>query len=257
MTQPTTITDQEFTKLFINYALFPTDSQKSLHFYGLSSAILYFITDISFYGFITIIYYYHLLDIKHLLTIIPFILFIIIDSFVSISNIIAIRNGIIYDLTQYLMGYASDAVYKQYKPFYKSINEFMANKRYYLYQQNKSPECAICLEAYDPNINNQSLLYCGHKFHSKCIRANEIVSIKAKVKKKCPICRSQYNGSRDKFIFNPHYHQQASIFYKNPSFSWTISEQTKIIKDVIIEFIRKTWKILLFLFFIPINITTQ
>ena len=68
---------------------------------------------------------------------------------------------------------------------------------YGTFEQNKVNECAVCLFDLDHNLNNISLIACGHCFHTECIEKwEELKKITNRLRKidksKCPLCRVQY-----------------------------------------------------------------
>ena len=50
--------------------------------------------------------------------------------------------------------------------------------------------CAVCLEPLDQKGRTQTVLQCGHIYHSDCI--DQILSSDSQSRSKCPLCRNSF-----------------------------------------------------------------
>eukprot|EP01084_Bolivina_argentea_P064041 116817_1 len=94
---------------------------------------------------------------------------------------------------------------RQFEYYYKYKNGETPS---YLYQINYENEniwdCNICKNSF--GNTEQSILRCGHRFHNKCLRKNELKQFNFDAKLyptyKCPICNIKYNYTQ-KWEYKP------------------------------------------------------
>ena len=80
-------------------------------------------------------------------------------------------------------------------------SDFLLSNAYRLnFRYNNIHECGICLESFNLN-ESQTLLYCGHRYHSSCINrwkqqqmiGGQNLYTLYNHKHSCPTCRESYN----------------------------------------------------------------
>ena len=82
-----------------------------------------------------------------------------------------------------------------YGPYYHKFERISAYRKYWSYSTQDI--CPICLESYNFEEDNISLLKCGHIFHIECL---DLIEIKRRHHiYKCPICIRKYDAQYDKY----------------------------------------------------------
>ena len=239
---------------FINFSLFPSPSQLKGHPQAFSQIILHVLVNFLFYGFIIMIYHNHVLT-HHLSTIIPFMFLLIHYILVLISDMISLRDGITQDLVWFI-GTRPKAVYQEYQPIFRSVNEFKGYRRYHYYNQDKVEYCTFCHEEYneDPTAS-QILLACGHRYHKDCFIPWEIERIRSipRKKKRCPSCKVLYSKKSMQYDFNPNYFKETDFYYSFPDILFKIENYVGFVGHYtgrFIKFMEKKWILFAFIFLV-------
>lgn len=232
MAPSTAVTNLEFIILYIKYALFPDEAQKVGHYGAVRYSIKHIIEDIIKHFIIHYLFWDCMVNKNNQINYIINLLILILHCMVIITDIALIRDCLTKDLVDYLIGKAPTAIWSQYGDLGNSLKEYWSYRKFDLWGKETHNTCAICLDEYAPNsYHNQTLLWCGHRYHTNCLSLYENALNQSQQNDifRCPSCRNKYRISLHKYQYNPYYYQEAHILYRqSPSFM--ISSRKKIQK---------------------------
>ena len=193
------VSNWDLMKSFSQYALFPDETQQDEHWYGVIDAIKWLSRDFIIHIVIHILFWNFMSNHQDPINITLNILVFSYHIIELIGDIALFRDYLTRDLRDYFCGYAPEHVFDQYQDLVNSLSQYRAyirNERYgYEIQNDDEDICAICQEGYSSNNNNnQSLLWCGHKYHGDCLELyeNSINPRQGIAKYYCPCCRDRY-----------------------------------------------------------------
>ena len=116
-----------------------------------------------------------------------------------ICSIISFCIIMIIKPDRYLAAYFMSSMEKhKYNHLYKQLNGSPPSNIYQLNcKYDNIYECNICMQEFNHlKYEDESILHCGHRFHSSCIRNWELIQFENDPYSnnyKCPACTKEYN----------------------------------------------------------------